>query len=57
MAGSKLRALLVTLALSGSACSAKPEPAVHGSVTVKLPAARPHAPSPAFSFKAPARRP
>ena len=50
MAHPKLRLVLAALALLASACDAGRDTVAQGSVTVKLPPARPHSPEPAFSF-------
>ncbi|HVI05839.1 MAG TPA: hypothetical protein VM711_07080 [Sphingomicrobium sp.] len=50
MASPELRPVLIVLALAASACDARQEDAGQGSVTVKLPPARPYAPQPAFTF-------
>jgi len=51
MAHSKVAALLAAFALLAWGCDGRR--AIQGSVTVKLPPARPAAATPAFSFKAP----
>jgi hypothetical protein len=53
MARPELSVVLVALALASVACNQRSEAPAQGSVTVKLPPARPPAPSPAFSFKGP----
>jgi hypothetical protein len=43
---------VAALALAASACDIRQSPPAQGSVTVKLPEARPRAPAPGFSSKA-----
>ncbi len=50
MASPELRPVLIVLALAASACDARHDDAGQGSVTVKLPPARPYAAQPAFTF-------
>jgi hypothetical protein len=52
MADSKLRAIAVAFVLVAGGCEGHRDDAAKGSVTVKLPPARPAAATPAFSFKA-----
>jgi hypothetical protein len=51
MARSELRTLILMLALAVSACGKAYEGGEQGSVTVKLPPARPAAAAPGFSFR------
>jgi len=51
MADSKLRAIAIAFVLFAGGCEVHRDDAAQGSVTVKLPPARPAAATPAFSFK------
>lgn len=51
MARSELRLLLAAAAVAAGSCDGHRDETGHGSITVKLPPARPQAPAPAFRFK------
>ena len=53
MAHPQLRALALALALAAGGCEARRDQPEQASITVKLPPPRPHAATPAFSFKNP----
>jgi hypothetical protein len=51
MAGSELRTFILMVALAVNACDRAQERGGQGSITVKLPPARPAAAAPGFSFR------
>ncbi len=51
MASSKLRPLLIAMALVPAACDGRRDNATRSSVTVTLPPARPATPSPGFTIE------